>query len=349
MNIKVVSEFIKQLRTEKGWSQSVLAEKMNVDVSKINRIEKGTRYPNVDDLIILEKIFNVSFEELIAGCRLNNSNKNTIHKTIINYLKCQDNIIKKLRVAMILVVILFTVAVITISTIYFFQNYGSIRVYKFYGESDNYKVEDGLLILSKDKMYFQIGKISPYSDEITLYSEIDNDRKVIYQGNYDVIISDSYGYNSFISYKDFIHSKQNVYVKINNEEIQLNFVEDFVNDNIINAENSTIGIPSDKVSNVDDLLIKDKFTCDEQYNCSLEINGIHVSYNIGIFSVMEDNKLYSYDLLNQIINYTDLDNNRNYSFKIDNKNLICVSDNCYDYQKVFLEFEKKYIKEYLKI
>lgn len=107
---------------------------------------------------------------------------------------------------MLLYFSLFTIA-------YFFQNYKSIRIYRFYGKSENYEVNDGLLILSKDKIYLKLDKIIPEVEDVTIYSECYNEENLIYRCDPNVILQDSYGYDAYISYKDFINFKQKILIR----------------------------------------------------------------------------------------------------------------------------------------
>ena len=61
-----------------------------------------------------------------------------------------------------------------------------------------------------------------------------------------MILQDSYGYESFISYKDFICSNQKFYIVINDEEIPLNFIEEISNNNFIYIEKNEHGNNQEK-------------------------------------------------------------------------------------------------------
>lgn len=65
-------EVLKKLRTEHGYNQTKLAEKLNVSRSTIAMWETGKAEPNSDMLIRLSKIFNVSVD-LLLGCSISNA------------------------------------------------------------------------------------------------------------------------------------------------------------------------------------------------------------------------------------------------------------------------------------
>ncbi len=62
-----LSNRIKELRTEKGWSQGVLAERAYVSRQTISNWETEKSYPDVHSLLILSDVFGVSLDELIKG------------------------------------------------------------------------------------------------------------------------------------------------------------------------------------------------------------------------------------------------------------------------------------------
>lgn len=97
MNFEKIGHFIKQLREEKKWSQEILSKKMCCERTKVNKIENGKRYINVEDLILLSEIFDISLDELIAGEKKNKNNKKKIEITFREYLKAQNTKIKRLR------------------------------------------------------------------------------------------------------------------------------------------------------------------------------------------------------------------------------------------------------------
>jgi transcriptional regulator with XRE-family HTH domain len=65
-NISVVGKNAKQLREDNGFSQTSVAEFLNVDQSLISKLEKGERSINVD---LLEKLAN------LYGCRVSDFNE----------------------------------------------------------------------------------------------------------------------------------------------------------------------------------------------------------------------------------------------------------------------------------
>ena len=347
MDYEKICNFIKELRVEKKWSQEKLASLLYVNTSTINRWENGKRYPNLDDLYKLSGIFNISISELVAGEKISENNNSRIQDSVYKYIK---NIIKqmsKFKFFLILFIILFVVVTIALFCIYFFENYKSIRVYNVSGSSENYTINNGILVLTKNKIYLQVGDIEPKPKEITLIILNNDENKIVYQGDYENNISDSYGYNAILSYNDFVNQKQNMIVKIENEEILLKFTEDFVNDKIINVKDENIGEKIQK--NQDDLIIKDKFICDEHNYCYLEKNGSYITYNLGILNVSEkSNIIYTYDIINSFLYYSDFNTNKKCNLKIENENsIVPIEGDCDDAQNLFNQFKQNYLDVYI--
>lgn len=174
-------------------------------------------------------------------------------------------------------------------------------------------------------------------------------KKLVFKGNFDIIFNDFYGYNSFISYEDFIKGNQNIYVKINDEEIKLEFIEDFVNDNFFYSKFEKIGEPSISEKKVIPPKIQNLFFCDNN-SCFLESKNELLIYSNNIFKVEKNNDYFSYDLENEIFEYTEMEKE---SVKLNfillkDGNILCNFGNCENANKIFLDFQKSYINKYLK-
>lgn len=348
MDVEKVGRFIKELRENKKWSQEELAGKIYSERTKINKLERGKRQPKIDDLLLLSEIFNISIEELIAGERRDKENEQQIQITFKEYLKSQNTKFKKMRLAIIILSLITMLVFSVFTTFYFFQNYKSIRIYRFCGKSENYEVTDGLLILSKDKIYFKIENIVPSVEEISIYSEINNEKKLIYKGSPSNILNDNYGYDAFISYKDFLKSNQKIYVIIDNEEIELKFIEDFVNNKIYYKEDQNI---SEKEQNSEVPIptkIKESFECDSE-SCHFDSQKERMIFNNGIFTVMLDDEYYTYNIKNNILEYQNQNNpNSNIIITCPDEDITCLSGDCQNAEKIYNKFYNKYILKYLK-
>jgi len=132
----------------------------------------------------------------------------TIQNNFKDYILKSAANLKKRNLVIAFLLFVIVIIFLGITVLYFFQNYSSIRIYKFYGKSENYEINDGLLILSKEKIYFDVKGIVPEIDTIEIISEINNEKKSVYKGDCKNVLNDLYGYSSIISYKKFINDDE---------------------------------------------------------------------------------------------------------------------------------------------
>lgn len=79
---------IAQLRRSTGLNQSELAQKLYVSPSTIGMYEQGRRVPNLDILIQMSQIFNVSLDYLITGLEFLPTSKYTSRNTALPGCPC---------------------------------------------------------------------------------------------------------------------------------------------------------------------------------------------------------------------------------------------------------------------
>lgn len=341
-----VGLFIKKLREDKNWSQEILAGKLHCDRTKINKIENGNRYVKLDDVILLSEIFNVSVEEIIAGEKKEKNNQQKIEIKFKEYLKLQNTKIKKLKLSFMITLILLIIIFLLYTAVYFVQNYKTFRIYKFSGTSENYEVNEGLLIISKDNIYLTLGSIVPSVDEISLFIEENNKSILIYSGDKSGILNDYYGYSSIISYSKFISGKQKMYMMINEERIDLDFKEDFINSKLFYLKKENISNNSINNKDIPKNIINN-FLCEDNI-CSLDINNEKILFNNGILSVIKKDEYYYYDMDNKLLEYqNNSNNNLNFVISINDDEIICISGNCDNSKEIYNNFNKLYILKYL--
>lgn len=63
----MLSDRLTALRKGKGYSQSQLAQELNLSPSTIGMYEQGRRVPDLDTLIALAKLYRISLDYLITG------------------------------------------------------------------------------------------------------------------------------------------------------------------------------------------------------------------------------------------------------------------------------------------
>jgi len=347
MDSTKIGLFIRKLREEKGWNQETLANYLFCDRSRISKIENGNKLPSIEDFLKLGELFDISFEEMIFGERKNKKNEMTIQNNFKDYILKSAANLKKRNLVIAFLLFVIVIIFLGITVLYFFQNYSSIRIYKFYGKSENYEINDGLLILSKEKIYFDVKGIVPEIDTIEIISEINNEKKSVYKGDCKNVLNDLYGYSSIISYKKFINDEQKLYIRINDEEIELNFIEDFKNDNLFYIEKETIG-ESEKVNHEVPEKILKFFQCDNN-KCFLQNKTEVLSFVDNIFILKKDDSEFFFDIINNVFEYHRFatSHGNEILFSYSNNEIICEIGDCKNYNEIFSNFKKNYLEKYI--
>ena len=65
----MLSEKLKQLRSESGLTQEQVAEKLNVTRSAIARWETDKGFPDITNLIAISELYDITIDELIKGSK----------------------------------------------------------------------------------------------------------------------------------------------------------------------------------------------------------------------------------------------------------------------------------------
>ena len=91
---------IRKQRTQRGWTQEALAERINVSTSFVGHVERGTRKASLETLVAMANVLDVSLDYLLSGSmnssvigpmpRSLNSQQRTALKEILTTI--QDNL-----------------------------------------------------------------------------------------------------------------------------------------------------------------------------------------------------------------------------------------------------------------
>lgn len=73
MNKEKIGKYIKFLRERNNLTQEELAKKVPVTREAVSKWETGRRILNIETLLILSNIFNVSIESLLSGGEIKNT------------------------------------------------------------------------------------------------------------------------------------------------------------------------------------------------------------------------------------------------------------------------------------
>lgn len=241
-----IGRFIYELRTKKGISQNDLSSMIPISRQAVSNWEQGKSIPDSSTLLILSKIFDVSINELLLGERSTKETKekkDELQKVMLHMLDDNNTKRRKLKIITTFSVAIITLLLLIFFSYYFFTSYNTIKVYKVSAESKNFAVSNGILITTKDKSYFRLGKLLHSPDtkinKIRIYYlGKDNNKKVIYFDNEtEILVSDVPGYNEYFNTKKINH----LYMEINYNDtetvdIKLNFLKDFSNSNLLHEK-----------------------------------------------------------------------------------------------------------------
>ena len=92
------AEKLLKLRTQCGYSQEALAEKLNVSRQAVSKWELGTTLPETDKVITISEFFNVSTDYLLKD-KFQLSNNDSLDRVVLKFLgsaQDMDNISKEL-------------------------------------------------------------------------------------------------------------------------------------------------------------------------------------------------------------------------------------------------------------
>lgn len=357
MDQKKFGEFVKKLREEKNLNQEQLGNEVHVHRTTVNKWEKGNALPLNDTLVLLSNFFDVSIDELLAGERFNNKNKNDKNKDVVlDLLNHQRNLNKYLKIIFIILIIVCFVFL----SYYFFKNYNTISVYEIRGEGEKYNIKDGVLIISKNRSYLKLGTVIDKKTnenliaDVNLYVKKKNGKQVsVYKSTSDMLITD---YNDFknLYLDDTLKDEyDNFYVKViykkHEEIININLTRYFKNEYLFSKPDETF--ESFKKQNMHEYLIRKNFKYDEKFRqYSYENGNLKIYYNLNQSYIIVFNNnpkkevRYRYNLLNKnlCLNLLYVDSDVD-DYVFNTKDLKKLSDEEY---QIYSNFKENYLDIY---
>ena len=248
MDPNKIGKFIYLLRTEKKLSQYQLADMIPISRQAVSKWERGQTIPDSSTLLRLSEIFDVTINELLNGERLKNDSLKGLETTTLTILDESNRKTKQIKKNLIISFAMIIILLLLFLTYYFINSYNSIKVYTIFGESEHFRVHDGVFIITNQKSYLKIGEIKPNKDitikNIKLYYDINGKKEIISEDvDIDRIIRDSYGY-SRVLFQHRISTKVYLEITYNEtdiEQLELTFQRDFSNNNFIFKKGKKFG------------------------------------------------------------------------------------------------------------
>lgn len=361
MNQDNIGKFILELRTSKGWTQEDLASMIPITRQAVSRWEQGKSIPDSSTLVILSEIFDVSINELLSGRRI--PKKEIVKESEKIALEIVDKHIsmkKKIKRILISFISLFFIGIISFLCYYFFATYNSVKVYSIGGKSKNFYLQDGVLISTKQKLFFKLGELV-YSDkikidDIKMYFYKDGKEKRLYNSNsFGELIIENYGYEEYFYFDDLEDIlkgiRMDIYYDNKVESVELDFLMILSNDKFVfDKRKIDLNNNENKSSKLEDDILKFMIK-----------NG---TYKEDYYEYKIDNKTFKYydELSNftlsrvssNLIEIWKINFDRNYLFYYNEKNNVlgknrklCINSNCSDEDKELYDRFYNYLDKYI--
>lgn len=162
-----LSDNIKRLRIQNNLTQQELADAVFVSRSAIANYENGKRTPDIDTLLLLAKIFNVSLKELVVEESIEEVNlvkDEIINVDVLNKKKHRNLVVPIINIALTIALVI-SLAFALVPTIKSKINYNNI---------DNINMEeveriDMVLYIDRQLFYFSFEQTN-YQNQYILYA-----------------------------------------------------------------------------------------------------------------------------------------------------------------------------------
>ena len=242
MNPEKVGQLIKKLREEKELTQEKLSEELSVTRGAVSKWETGRRIPDISMFPIIADFFKITSDDLLAG--------EVNHKDDIALKMYKDR--TKFKKGLIISFIIILVLIASFFIYYFINQYNSVKVYTISSLGNAFEINNGLVIKTNEKMYFNLGEIVSKKDvtinKLELYYMKDEEEKIISSTNeHSILFYDYSEYEEYLKFDNINETLDRLYLKIyydnNFENVKLILIEDYTNSNIF------FGVKRNKESN----------------------------------------------------------------------------------------------------
>lgn len=139
----IFKEKLLELRKQKGWSQEELGNNLDVSRQTISKWESGQSTPEMEKLVKISEIFEISLDELIIGIK--NEVKESVEENK-NSDKPKKSKIKIVFMILLILVLLLFFGVITYRVSYFKKIIDIVEELTHFHSEDNYRITETLII-----------------------------------------------------------------------------------------------------------------------------------------------------------------------------------------------------------
>lgn len=256
-----VGKFIASLRNELHYTQSQLGEKLGISDKSVSKWERGIQMPDLSNLAMLSKIFNITIDEILSAKRIDKNKVEDKNNALLNVIRFYNNRLKK-RMFFSIICVCF-IFIFVIIGLFFSQNYNKNKVYSIHSKDNDftfkgyliYNQTQNILFISEANIQSKLygTELDPvvtdvkvdlmYENNILVDKDINIKKKLSLSeviNNFSLILDDHKSYdNSLINYKTDL-SKLKLKItyydlkhKENKIDIPLQFEETFSNNKFI--------------------------------------------------------------------------------------------------------------------
>lgn len=282
-----IGSIITNHRKKKNISQSDLAKKLFVTRQAVSNWENNKTRPDISVIFKLCKILDIDIKLLVA------MDDNITIEDIIEVEKkktTKRNLIFSSVIFIILVGIIFTLVIVF--------NRNKFALYNVYLDSDEFALNNSIIVKSKVQNYFQLGTLVSKLDitnsdteyNIKLYKKCDDEERLVFEGTYtdNFYLTEKYGYGEY--FEDGSTNLDKLYIEISFVvdgkkyvyNYKLRIEEKFKNDSLIYLKNkgSSDVLPEfEDIKISEDILINNGYTYDLNSSCYIkEVDGNYIKF-----------------------------------------------------------------------
>lgn len=179
-----LGQFIATLRKEKNLTQSKLGELLSVSDKTISRWENDLALPDMEMMIKLSEVFDVSLVELTNGKKSERKSEENDTKEEIKKISKLDKHINKILIATIFIIL---IDIIIIFFVYFYNNYNKYSVYTIRSIDTEYQIVGNVVEIPNKKLIYINSINNPrveysYNEKVYAYGyRLKNDGNLKYQ------------------------------------------------------------------------------------------------------------------------------------------------------------------------
>ena len=153
---RVYGQIILELREKNNMTQTQLADKLNINSNAISKWENGMTLPNEENILKLNKIFNVSIDDIYN----NNSKDNKL-----NIRECVLEFVNKYFSILLTFLIIFLVLFILLF-IFYINNNGKFNYYSIEKTNQEYSI-NGSIVEMPDRLNISLSNIVSNTSKIS--------------------------------------------------------------------------------------------------------------------------------------------------------------------------------------